>query len=57
MIKQAHLKQIQILQSAWADRAENLPYKTPYEALIMASIIEKETGLASERATIGWGVC
>ncbi|MCO4837851.1 MAG: endolytic transglycosylase MltG [Oceanospirillaceae bacterium] len=52
MIKQAHLKQIQILQSAWADRAENLPYKTPYEALIMASIIEKETGLASERATI-----
>ena len=52
IIKQAYLKQIQILQSSWAKRAEDLPYKTPYEALIMASIIEKETGLASERATI-----
>ena len=52
IIKQAHLKQLQVLQSAWADRADDLPYKTPYEALIMASIIEKETGLASERATI-----
>ena len=52
IIQQAHLKQLQVLQSAWADRADDLPYKTPYEALIMASIIEKETGLASERATI-----
>ena len=52
IIKQAYLKQMQVLQSAWAQRAEDLPYKTPYEALIMASIIEKETGLASERATI-----
>lgn len=52
IIKQAHLLQMEILQSAWAQRAQDLPYKTPYEALIMASIIEKETGLASERATI-----
>ena len=52
IIKQAHLKQVQILQSAWAERAEDLPYDTPYEALIMASIIEKETGLANERAII-----
>ncbi|MFT5069171.1 MAG: UPF0755 protein, partial [Candidatus Paceibacteria bacterium] len=40
------------LQSAWAERADDLPYDSPYDALIMASIIEKETGLASERATI-----
>ena len=41
-----------VLNEEWEQRAENLPYKTPYEALIMASIIEKETGLASERKTI-----
>ena len=52
IIKQAYLQQQQVLQSAWAQRADNLPYKTPYEALIMASIIEKETGLASERVII-----
>jgi len=52
IIEQAHLKQLQVLQSAWADRADDLPYETPYEALIMASIIEKETGLASERDII-----
>lgn len=40
------------LQQAWEQRDEDLPYETPYEALIMASIIEKETGIAEERPQI-----
>jgi UPF0755 protein len=41
-----------ILLAAWAGRAENLPYDTVEEALIMASLIEKETGVADERGEI-----
>nr|WP_133619608.1 endolytic transglycosylase MltG [Hydromonas duriensis]TDR31882.1 UPF0755 protein [Hydromonas duriensis] len=40
------------LNAAWDKRAEGLPYKTPYEALTMASIIEKETGAAEDRAMV-----
>ena len=36
----------------WKNRNNNLPYKSPYELIIMASIIEKETGIASEREII-----
>ncbi|MDO5687305.1 MAG: endolytic transglycosylase MltG [Neisseria sp.] len=37
------------LQRVWDNRADGLPYQNPYELLIMASIVEKETGLSAER--------
>lgn len=40
------------LAAQWAKRAPNLPVKTPREALILASIVEKETGKPSERAMV-----
>jgi UPF0755 protein len=40
------------LQSAWARRAPDLPIADPYQALILASIVEKETGKASDRAMV-----
>ncbi|RKZ61627.1 MAG: endolytic transglycosylase MltG [Candidatus Parabeggiatoa sp. nov. 2] len=40
------------LKAAWEKRSDDLPLKTPYEALILASIIEKETGAAEERPLI-----
>ncbi|MCB1328135.1 MAG: endolytic transglycosylase MltG, partial [Maritimibacter sp.] len=40
------------LAEAWSNRADDLPYGTPQEALIMASIVEKETGIADERRDV-----
>lgn len=42
-----------ILTEAWANRVDGLPLKSAEEALILASIIEKETGVAEERRTVG----
>lgn len=52
LYQQAHQAMLSHLNEAWSKRAENLPYKDAYQALIMASIIEKETGQASERGMI-----
>jgi UPF0755 protein len=45
-------RQSAILAEAWASRVEGLPYDTPEEALIMASIIEKETSIPEERGRV-----
>jgi len=52
IIENAYLQQLQILDKLWAERAQNLPLKTPYQALILASIIEKESALAADRDKI-----
>lgn len=52
VIKIAHNKLKQDLDSAWKNRADDLPYKSPYEMLIMASLIEKETGINDERTKV-----
>lgn len=45
-------RQAAVLAEAWAARAEGLPYDTPEEALVMASIVEKETGVPEERRQV-----
>ncbi|WP_271105407.1 endolytic transglycosylase MltG [Pseudomonas tohonis] len=52
LLKQAHQRLEQVLESEWAKRADDLPYADPYQALIMASMVEKETGVPSERGQI-----
>ena len=52
LLKQSYQRMQAVLQREWAARAEGLPYETSYDALIMASIVEKETGDPSERAQI-----
>jgi UPF0755 protein len=48
----AYRKMAEALEDAWRTRAAALPIANSYEALILASIVEKETGLASERPRI-----
>jgi UPF0755 protein len=48
----AHQQQLKKLEQAWANRAPDLPYGSPYEALIMASIVEKETAREQDRTRV-----
>jgi len=52
LLKIAHDKLINVLSEEWDNRSSGLAYEDPYQALIMASIVEKETSLASERPLI-----
>jgi len=52
VLKRAHEAMQKQLAAAWEARAANLPLQSPYEALTLASIVEKETGAANDRPMI-----
>ncbi len=52
VLKRAHRAMQHRIDQAWAARAPDLPLHTPDEALILASIVEKETGVASDRGHV-----
>lgn len=52
VLKRAHAAMERRLAEAWAERAPDLPVKTPQEALVLASIVEKETGTAADRPLV-----
>ncbi|MDO5621544.1 MAG: endolytic transglycosylase MltG [Paracoccus sp. (in: a-proteobacteria)] len=52
LLNEMEQRQAAILATAWENRVMGLPYRTPEEALIMASIVEKETAVAAERETV-----
>ncbi|WP_298829404.1 endolytic transglycosylase MltG [uncultured Piscinibacter sp.] len=52
VLKRAHRAMQQRVEEAWAARAPGLPLRTPDEALILASIVEKETGAEAERSRV-----
>jgi UPF0755 protein len=52
LLKQALARMDEVLAQQWTQRAADLPYREPYQALIMASLVEKETGVPEEREQI-----
>jgi UPF0755 protein len=52
ILRRASSRTRTLLDNLWQNKQADLPYATPYQALILASIIEKETGIASERSEI-----
>ncbi|RUO73039.1 endolytic transglycosylase MltG [Idiomarina ramblicola] len=52
ILKQAYISMQNAVQHAWEERSDRCPVSSPYELLILASIIEKETGLADERPLV-----
>jgi len=52
LLQQAYMRLEEVLAKEWAERVSDLPYRDPYQALIMASLVEKETGIPQERGQI-----
>src|SRR5690606_3606429 len=52
VLRRAHDALLKALETAWTSRDEDLPLVTPYQALVLASIVEKETGLPEERGEV-----
>ena len=52
VLRRAHDALLKALETAWPSRDEDLPLVTPYQALVLASIVEKETGLPEERGEV-----
>lgn len=52
LLRRAYAMMSEVVDGLWPARDSGLPFETPYEALILASIVEKETGVAEERARI-----
>jgi UPF0755 protein len=52
LLKKAYDRLDEVLAAEWAQRAADVPYTDPYQALIMASLVEKETGVPQERGQI-----
>jgi UPF0755 protein len=52
LLKRAYQTMQQHLRESWEDHASGLPFQSPYEALILASIVEKETGKEADRKMV-----
>lgn len=52
LLSMAYERMAAVLAKAWQERRPGLPFDTPYQALILASMVEKETGVADERSRI-----
>ncbi len=52
LLQAAHQRMLKMLNQAWEKRSPDLPYADPYEALIMASIVEKEAGREEDRRRV-----
>ena len=52
MVERMRIRMQHTLKSLWETRAANLPLQTPEQAIVLASIVEKETGIISERSRV-----
>lgn len=60
LLQQAYMRLDEVLAKEWAERTTDLPYRDPYQALIMASLVEKETGIpqsAGRSPGFSYGAC